>query len=449
MSYPLLLWLIASSSPVVALSGDGRLLAVAEATLIRIRVVGGDTPPRTIPVPSVKAIALSSTGKSLAVAAGPVIYLFDTANGKSLGKLTGHGAAVQAVAFFPDGKRVVSGAADGQARLWNLSTLRATRAIQIDEGGISAISVSPEGTLFAAATREGAQLFDTTSGFRLSFLHPQARVERPAYVVAFSPDGQTLAASHQGGCVCLYEVRSGQMRGVQKGSGDAVRQLAFASNGRILAYPSKTGMVRRWQLIDDQVHEIESSDTVLSVASGGVVDMPPARMGPPPSQKPDDAWQSLDDSDAVKAYRAMWSLALTMDGVELLVRQMKDVKAQLQAHRDEVCRLIKALDADSFAEREKATLKLARMGQDVYDELHRALKAKPAPEPRRRLERLLRDMKAPTNPLPVGLLRRLRAVEALEMAGTPDARSVIERLTTTDEERLRTAAQSAQRRMIK
>jgi WD40 repeat protein len=45
--------------------------------------------------------------------------LWDAATGKAVATLAGHIAAVTAVAFSPDGTRVVTGSGDNTARLWD------------------------------------------------------------------------------------------------------------------------------------------------------------------------------------------------------------------------------------------------------------------------------------------------------------------------------------------
>ncbi|MGL4553000.1 MAG: hypothetical protein ACRC33_17635, partial [Gemmataceae bacterium] len=117
---------------------------------------------------------------------------------------------------------------------------------------------------------------------------------------------------------------------------------------------------------------------------------------------------------------------------------------QIKARREAVARLIAGLDAEEYGDREKAAAALAAIGPDVYDELDRALKGKPPLEQHRRIERLLRGMERPANPVPLGLTRRLRAVEALEHAGRRD---VIERLADAEDGRLRAAAAGSLARM--
>ena len=46
------------------------------------------------------------------------VRVWDAATGKELRHYEGHTATVAGVAFFPDGKRIVSASGDGTARVW-------------------------------------------------------------------------------------------------------------------------------------------------------------------------------------------------------------------------------------------------------------------------------------------------------------------------------------------
>ncbi|MCH8830288.1 MAG: WD40 repeat domain-containing protein, partial [Planctomycetes bacterium] len=72
-----------------------------------------------------QVLALSADGKTVAVAGAtngrPTILVRDVATGRLLNTLLGHTGAVKALAFRPDGRLLVSGSADGTARIWDLS----------------------------------------------------------------------------------------------------------------------------------------------------------------------------------------------------------------------------------------------------------------------------------------------------------------------------------------
>ena len=64
--------------------------------------------------------AFSPDGKRI-VAGGHtdnMVRVWDSATGRELRCYEGHTSAVTRVAFFPDGKRLVSASRDGTARIW-------------------------------------------------------------------------------------------------------------------------------------------------------------------------------------------------------------------------------------------------------------------------------------------------------------------------------------------
>ena len=84
-----------------------------------VRVLGN---LRTRHDAAVNAIAFSPDGKLLASAGDDfVVRIWDLANGREVRALTGHGKEVFAVAFSPDGKVLASGAGEPNIRLWNVA----------------------------------------------------------------------------------------------------------------------------------------------------------------------------------------------------------------------------------------------------------------------------------------------------------------------------------------
>ena len=52
------------------------------------------------------------------------MQIWDLAAGRELRRLEGHRSAVNAVAFTPDGRSIVSGSEDGTALVWDVSDLK-------------------------------------------------------------------------------------------------------------------------------------------------------------------------------------------------------------------------------------------------------------------------------------------------------------------------------------
>jgi hypothetical protein len=96
--------------------------------------------------------------------------------------------------------------------------------------------------------------------------------------------------------------------------------------------------------------------------------------------------------------------------------------------------------------RERAAAELRKLGEPVRPFVRKALAGKLSTEARLRLERL-RD-RLDGEGLSANVLRALRAVEALEHTGTPEARRLLEALARgAPEARLTQEARAALRRL--
>jgi hypothetical protein len=84
------------------------------------------------------------------------------------------------------------------------------------------------------------------------------------------------------------------------------------------------------------------------------------------------------------------------------------------------------LDDDEFTVRERASAELAKLGEGAREVLEAARQTTKSAEVRRRAQELLDKLQGPV-PSPE-VLRSLRAVEALERIGSPDARRLLEEL---------------------
>ena len=66
--------------------------------------------------------------------------------------------------------------------------------------------------------------------------------------VAFSPSGDVVASAGADGTVRLWDVATGEERGILRGHTDAVWAVAFSSDGQTLASASWDKTVRLWEV---------------------------------------------------------------------------------------------------------------------------------------------------------------------------------------------------------
>jgi hypothetical protein len=135
-------------------------------------------------------------------------------------------------------------------------------------------------------------------------------------------------------------------------------------------------------------------------------------------------WSDLASDDTPRAGRAVEHLAAAPRQAAALLRErLHPVEA---ADAQAVARLLANLDSADFTIRDKAVKELEALGEGALGSYRRALESHPSLEMRRRLEALLDKLSGLwRNPAPERL-RTLRALEVLELAGTPEARQVLQ-----------------------
>jgi len=104
-----------------------------------------------------------------------------------------HGAAVTALAVFADADILVSGAADGDAAIWEASTGRLLASLRGHEDMVGAIGISPDGDFLVSAARDGSIiLWDSRTGDAIRRYDSQPG---PLPQIAMNPDGSGFAVS--------------------------------------------------------------------------------------------------------------------------------------------------------------------------------------------------------------------------------------------------------------
>jgi hypothetical protein len=433
----------------VAFSGDGKLLAAQTGNLILLWDTATGKEVGRIseePAPSVWSMAFSPDGKLLYAPLGDnSLAAWEVAGGKLARRFKGHTSVVWCLALSPDGKVLASGGEDGTVRVWDAATGKEVRRLA-HGGGVWPLAFGPDGRTLASVESAGTlRLWDVKTGeergrftadggawpmafaadgktlatvpwqgTRVRLWDLKGRERRAVDIspgvgwnLAFSPDGRSLAAGGPGNALCLWETATGLERLRRAGHQGPINAVAFSPTGRTLATAGGDNRVLLWDV------------------TGRLKD---GRLAPtrPTTEELNDLGKQLAGRDAAKAYRAMWALAAAPDkAVPFLAGQIRPA-APPRADAARVARLIAALDADEFTERESASRELEKLGAAAEGALKKALEASPSAEGARRLEALLKKI-GKGDALPEVMAGR-RAVEVLEHIGTPAAREALERI---------------------
>ena len=143
-----------------------------------------------------------------------------------------HPSVVSAAAFSPDGKRLVTGCMDNNARLWDAATGAPIGPPLAHSDGVLTVAFSPDGKTVATGGLDNtAQLWGATTG------RPRGLpVRHSAWVrqVAFSPDGTTVVTTSADKTARLRNAASGQAIVQPMVHPGYVESAAFSPDGKMV-----------------------------------------------------------------------------------------------------------------------------------------------------------------------------------------------------------------------
>jgi RNA polymerase sigma factor (sigma-70 family) len=267
----------------LACSPDGKLLAASGGGGVHLwdAATGRELRRLEEDLGDVRCIAFSPDGKTLAfgdMRMGRPVRLWDVSTGKQRGQLggfiddprlprpprpvklcedappplpfEGHAGPVYSLSFSPDGKLLASSA--GDVRLWDLKTRRQLRELVKGARRASLLAFSPDGKTLAVVLQAppgGAyedrllSFWDVASGKELRCFEAHRE-----YVgcIAFSPDGQLLATGSYDKTVRLWDVSTGRQVRALGGHGSRVVSVAFAPDGKALAATAESTGIHLW-----------------------------------------------------------------------------------------------------------------------------------------------------------------------------------------------------------
>jgi WD40 repeat protein len=260
---------------VVAFLPDGHRLAIGgdmgELLLLDLQS-GKVTPLQTQTADGVTALAVSPAGDLMAAGFGytdGTIGLWELSTGKALEKLTNHTAYVRALAFTPDGRRLVSGGADGTIRVWSVADRTELWRFRAYRHGVVALALLPDGKTLVSGGPDGALCrwdcsapIETRAHASLVISHGlQSQSGLPAasygpgppdpkgvrrFGVAFAPDSRSFITSDPEGALAVYDARSMQIIERLAALGTNNWGVALSPDGRWLAAANASGKIEIW-----------------------------------------------------------------------------------------------------------------------------------------------------------------------------------------------------------
>ncbi|MGE3804822.1 MAG: PQQ-binding-like beta-propeller repeat protein [Gemmataceae bacterium] len=374
---------------------------------------------RLLTTDPVQPLVFAADGKSLVGVVNGEVVCWDASTGKERTRLPGM-PPYQCAALAPDGKtfararkvhfHIALGAPDDEKPRVLEGHSAPIRTLAYDSSGRFLLSGGDDWTL---------RWWQGAREVRCHHLHGE--------VTCLAISDQLVAVGGEDGAILIIEVASGKQIDTLVADAAGLCAVSLSSDSRLLMAAYKDRDVRLWDLASTTAQVQTEPDF-------------------------DDLWSSLEKDDAVAAYRALAVLqASPRKSVAFLTTRLQPSK---DATQDRIYALVDKLDDEDFEVRERASVELAKLGASAVSALEDMRRQPGSLEAQRRIDRLLDTIKERPPPPPLFLqgddLRNVRAVHLLERIGSPEARSLLERLASGSRgDHITRAARVARERMKK
>lgn len=160
--------------------------------------------------------------------------------------LRGHEDLVGQLAFAPDGRRLVSGSADGKVLLWNLTGSDQPREAKQHVKDVTALAFTHSGKQFASGGEDNSIFLWQIDSLR----EPRGLFGHRAVVtgLAFSPQGQVLVSCSGDKTVTAWNLAKERERVAMTAHTDYVNCVAFSPDGKFVISGSDDQTIRIWEV---------------------------------------------------------------------------------------------------------------------------------------------------------------------------------------------------------
>lgn len=178
-------------------------------------------------------LAFSADGKTLAAGSFNKTYLWETATWKLRAVLPYDG---DSLAFSADGRFLALMERDAAMNIshvivWDMVAEKPMRFVPPSCLSRCALALSADGKVVAAGGYDGVRVWDVASGAEIFKCCLDDRIE----VLAFAPDGRTLAVGESASVISIWNVFNGRKKASLRGHTGELNTLVFTQDGKTLA----------------------------------------------------------------------------------------------------------------------------------------------------------------------------------------------------------------------
>jgi WD40 repeat protein len=156
-----------------------------------------------------------------------------------------HAGLIYGMAFDKDGSHLATGDSDGIVKIWDVRSHQLLRSLDKDLYGVNAVAFSPDGTRLLTAGHDSwaMKLFDAATGQKLSSLNGHSQEILSA---AFSPDGKLMASGDRAQIAIIWDAQTGARLFDLKGHSQGIYALTFTPDSKRLLTASFDQSIRIW-----------------------------------------------------------------------------------------------------------------------------------------------------------------------------------------------------------
>lgn len=233
-------------------------------------IAGGTAPVRVIGgngeiTDEVRWASFSPDGKKIITAGNDkLVRIWDAQTGAAILTFGGHTNWVRSAVYSPDGKTILTASEDWTVRLWDAENGNFQKQLTGHGGATFSAFFSNDGARVVTASWDRQVRIFTLQPDSSDYQLP---VQAKPTSIAFSPNGDRLAASHQDGSITLWDLKSRtQLKKILAHTNEAW-SVAFSPDGQKIVSGGQDRVVRVWELTADvPLCEFQAPARVLSVA---------------------------------------------------------------------------------------------------------------------------------------------------------------------------------------
>jgi WD40 repeat protein len=159
----------------------------------------------------------------------------------------------------PDGRLIAASDGSGRVRLWKTATGRLLASLEGHPQRRSRCHFHPAGKILATCSSGVIEFWDLATGAVINTI--SGHRAGTTHSLAFSPDGNTFAATWQDGTIQIREVPGGEIVTTIPAKQDEVLSVRFSPDGKTLAATYRRAKIRWYSVQGDLLAEFDTVTT--------------------------------------------------------------------------------------------------------------------------------------------------------------------------------------------